>query len=265
MHSESAGLKSETAENAESAESKSFPVHFACSASSAVREKMAKTIAENIEGVRKRIANAAESVGRSAEEITLVAVTKFRSPEEIAQALAAGLKTFGENRVQEAKAKVHLLPEGISWHMIGHLQTNKAKDAVALFECIHSLDSIHLADELDKRCAAADKTMDVLLEVNVSGEESKYGLRPDDVEAVVHHVVTLPHLHLKGLMTMAPFVDDPETVRPVFRGLRELRDRINHGGICKLSDMSMGMTQDYEVAIQEGATIVRIGSAIFNV
>jgi len=226
---------------------------------------MASTIAGNIEEVRKRIANAAESVSRSPDEVTLVAVTKFRTPEDIAQALAAGVKTFGENRVQEAKAKVHLLPEGISWHMIGHLQTNKAKDAVALFECIHSLDSIHLADEVEKRCAAADKTMDILLEVNVSDEESKYGLRPDDMEGVVQHVIALPHLHLKGLMTMAPFVDDPETVRPVFRGLRELRDRINEAGICRLTDLSMGMTQDYEVAIQEGATIVRIGSAIFNV
>jgi pyridoxal phosphate enzyme (YggS family) len=223
-----------------------------------------KTIRQNIEEVRKRIADAAASVGRSPEEVTLVAVTKLRTPQEIAQALAAGVKTFGENRVQEAKSKAHLLPEGISWHMIGHLQTNKAKDAVALFECIHSLDSIHLADEVEKRCAAADKTMNVLLEVNVSGEESKYGLRPDDVEGVVRHAITLPHLRLKGLMTMAPFVDHPETVRPVFRGLRELRDRINDKGICRLTDLSMGMTQDYQVAVQEGATIVRIGSAIFN-
>jgi pyridoxal phosphate enzyme (YggS family) len=224
-----------------------------------------KTIAQNIAEVRERIADAAASVGRSPDEVTLVAVTKFRSPEEIAEALEAGVKIFGENRVQEAKSKVHLLPEDLTWHMIGHLQTNKVRDAVAIFDCIHSLDSIRLADDLERRCAAAEITMGVLLEVNISGEESKFGLRRADVESVVRHVLALPHLRLKGLMTMAPFVDDAETVRPVFRGVRELRDHLNDSGIPKLTDLSMGMTQDYEVAVQEGATIVRIGSAIFNV
>ncbi len=226
---------------------------------------MARTIAGNIEEVRNKIAEAAASVGRSAEEVTLVAVTKFRTPEQISQAVDAGLRIFGENRVQEAKSKYHILPDDLTWHMIGHLQRNKAKDAAAIFDCIHSLDSLRIAEEVEKRCAALENTMDVLLEVNVSGEEAKFGLRPEEAQEVVRHVVTLPHLRLKGLMTMPPFVDDPETVRPVFRGLRDLRDRLNDTSICRLTELSMGMTQDYEVAIQEGATIVRIGSAIFNV
>lgn len=226
---------------------------------------MARTIARNIEGVRKKIAEAAVSVGRSEKEVTLVAVTKFRGPEKISQAVEAGLTIFGENRVQEAKSKYRLLPDNLSWHMIGHLQRNKAKDAVGIFDCIHSLDSVRIADEVEKRCAVIGKTMDVLLEVNVSGEEAKFGLKREEVEEVVRHVLSLWHLRLKGLMTMAPFVDDAETVRPVFRGLRELRDRINETGLCQLTELSMGMTQDYEVAVQEGATIVRIGSAIFNV
>ena len=225
---------------------------------------MPRTIAQNIAEIRERIARAAASVGRLPEEVTIVAVTKFRDPDEIMHAVGAGLRILGENRVQEAKAKYGLLPEDVTWHMIGHLQRNKAREAVAVFDCIHSLDSVRIADEVEKRCAALEKTMDVLLEVNVSGEEAKYGLKPDEVEDVVRHVLTLPHLSLKGLMTMAPFVDDPETVRPVFRGLRELRDRINDAGLCRLTELSMGMTQDYEVAVQEGATLVRIGSAIFS-
>jgi len=226
---------------------------------------MARTIAGNIQQVRNRIAQAAASVGRSLDEVTLLAVTKTRTPKEIAQAIDAGVRIFGENRVQEAKSKCRLLPQNLKWHMVGHLQTNKARDAVAIFDCIHSLDSVHIADEVEKRCAAIGKTMGALLEVNVSGEESKFGLKPEEVEEVVRRVMTLPHLRLKGLMTMAPFVDDPQTVRPVFRALRELKDRLNESGICQLTDLSMGMTQDYEIAIQEGATIVRIGSAIFNV
>jgi pyridoxal phosphate enzyme (YggS family) len=226
---------------------------------------MARTIARNIEEIKSRIVHAAASAGRSVDEVTIVAVTKFRDPEEIIQAVGVGLKVFGENRVQEAKSKYQLLPDDLTWHMVGHLQRNKAKDAVTIFDCIHSLDSVRIADEVEKRCALDEKTMDVLLEVNVSGEEAKYGLKPEEVEDVVRHVLTLPHLSLKGLMTMAPFVDDPETVRPVFRGLRELRDRINDAGECRLTELSMGMTQDYEVAVQEGATLVRIGSAIFNV
>lgn len=224
-----------------------------------------QTIATNIQEVRRRIADAAESVGRSPEEVTLVAVTKTRTPDEVRQAVEAGLTIFGENRVQEAKSKYRLLPDDLTWHMVGHLQRNKAKDAAAIFDCIHSLDSVRIADEVEKQSAALGKIMDVLLEVNVSGEEAKFGLKPEEVEGVVRHVAGLPHLRLRGLMTMAPFVDDAETVRPVFRGLRELRDRLNDAGICRLTELSMGMTQDYAVAVQEGATIVRIGSAIFNV
>lgn len=227
--------------------------------------KMTGTIAGNVEEVRKRVAEAASSVGRLPEEITLVAVTKTRTPDEIRHAVEAGLKVFGENRVQEAKSKCRLLPNDLTWHMVGHLQTNKAKDAVEIFQCIHSLDSVHLAEELEKRCDAAGKTMDILLEVNVSGEESKFGLKPEQVEEVVRQLVGLPHLRLKGLMTMAPLADNPETVRPVFRALRHLRDRLNETGLCHMTDLSMGMTQDYQVAIHEGATIVRIGSGIFNV
>ncbi len=214
------------------------------------------TIAERLELVRGRIAQAAERAGRSSEDVTLVAVGKSFPAEVIAEGIAAGITHLGENRVQEAAAKIpalHHLPA--TWHMVGHLQTNKAKTALELFDIIHSVDSLHLAQVLSRR---AERTIPVLLEVNVAGEASKFGFTPSEALQSAEAVAPLPHLDLRGLMTIAPFVNDPEEVRPVFRELRRLRDALG------LAELSMGMTDDFEVAIEEGATIVRIGRAIFG-
>ena len=215
-------------------------------------------VAHNINFVRERICAAAERVGRNPDEITLIAVSKTIEPERIESALAAGQTLFGESKVQEAKAKLPLVSSRAHWHMIGHLQTNKARDAVALFEVVHSVDSLRLAVELNKCSEQAGKTQAILLEVNVSGEASKFGLKPEDLESTVAEINQLPRLEVQGLMTIAPFVEDTEKARPYFRRLRELRDTLG------LRELSMGMTHDFEVAIEEGATMVRIGTAIFG-
>ncbi len=226
----------------------------------------AEQIAVNLERVRARMAAAAERVGRAPEQVTLVAVTKTRTPQEIAAAYRAGVRHFGENRVEEAEAKVPDLDlPGVKWHMVGHLQRRKARRAVHLFDIIHSLDSVRLARRLDRLAAEAGKTLPVLIEVNVSGEESKYGFSPAELDEAVAQIVVLPHLYVEGLMTVAFIAADPEEVRPVFAGLRRLRDRLRErfpqGG---WEHLSMGMTDDFEVAIEEGATMVRIGRAIFG-
>ncbi len=220
-------------------------------------------IRRNLDEIFKRIGDAAARSNRSPDDITLVAVTKFHDVEELEILKGCGITIFGESRVQEAKTKVGLI-EGITWHLIGHLQTNKAKDAARMFDFIHSIDSLRVAEELHKRCANENKVMPICLEVNVSGEEAKWGLRPAEVPDIIERITNLPNIKLEGLMTMAPFVDDPETVRPVFRSLRELRDRINDSGDAQIHHLSMGMTQDYEIAVEEGATMLRIGSAIFS-
>jgi len=214
------------------------------------------TVAERLALIRERVARAAERSGRSPAEVTIVAVSKFFPTQAIEEAAAAGIAHIGENRVQEAAAKVsslHHLP--ITWHMIGHLQTNKAKTALELFDIIQTVDSLRLAEALSRR---ADRAIPVLLEVNVAGEASKFGLSPQEVLQTAEAVARLPHLDMRGLMTMAPLVSDPEEVRPVFRELRRLRDALG------LAELSMGMTDDFEVAIEEGATLVRIGRAIFG-
>jgi pyridoxal phosphate enzyme (YggS family) len=210
------------------------------------------------ERVLERIAVAAQRASRRAEDVTLVAVSKTVPPDRIDEALRHGISIFGENKVQEARAKIPLVSGRARWHMIGHLQTNKARDAVELFELIHSLDSVKLAGELNKCAERAGKTQPVLLEVNVAGEASKFGLKPEDLPVAIQQIAALPRLEVRGLMTLAPFAEDAEKARPYFRRLRELRDA--HG----LRELSMGMSNDFEVAVEEGATIVRIGTAIFG-
>jgi len=214
------------------------------------------TVAERLALIRERVARAAERSGRSPAEVTIVAVSKFFPTQAIEEAAAAGIAHIGENRVQEAAAKVSSLRHlPVTWHMIGHLQTNKAKTALELFDIIQTVDSLRLAEALSRR---ADRAIPVLLEVNVAGEASKFGLSPPEVPQTAEAVARLPHLDMRGLMTMAPLVGDPEEVRPVFRELRRLRDALG------LAELSMGMTDDFEVAIEEGATLVRIGRAIFG-
>ena len=215
-------------------------------------------IAANIREVHGRIALACERSHRSSEEITLVAITKGAEASIIRTAFDCGIKNFGENRVQEAEEKIAQLSDlrpDVTWHMVGHLQSNKAKTAVELFDIIHSVDSVKLADILNRR---AEKPLPVLLEVNVSGEVTKGGFSVGEIAVAVEEIRQLHGLKVMGLMTIAPFVAEPEEIRPVFRKLRELRDSL------RLEHLSMGMTDDFEVAIEEGATMLRIGRAIFG-
>ncbi len=202
-------------------------------------------IAANIDRIRAKLG----------DRVTLIAVTKTVEPERIAEALDAGVTICGESKVQEAKAKIALVSSRARWHFIGHLQTNKVRDAVELFEMIHSVDSVKLAAEINKWADRLGKTMPVLLEINVSGEGSKFGMKPEDLPAALAEMNKLPRVEVRGLMTIPPAGKD---ARPFFRKLRELRDA--HG----LPELSMGMTHDYEVAVEEGATMVRIGTGIFG-
>ena len=214
------------------------------------------TIAERVAHVRQQVERAAERSGRSPADVAIVAVSKSFPSQAIEEAAAAGIAHVGENRVQEAAAKIpglRRLP--VTWHLVGHLQANKAKTALELFDIIHSVDSLHLAEVLSHR---AQRPLPVLLEVNVASEASKFGFPPDEVAAAARAVARLPRLELRGLMTVAPLVSDTEAARPVFRELRQLRDSLG------LRELSMGMTDDFEVAIEEGATLVRIGRAIFG-
>ncbi len=229
---------------------------------------------ERIAQVRERMARAARRAGRSPDEITLVAVCKGHPAEAVVAAYHLGVRDFGENRVEEAEPKMArvremLAAEGtgmdIRWHMIGHIQSRKAARVVGPYVLIHSVDRLKIARRLERFAAAQERVLPVLLEINISGEETKYGFRQDEVEAAVKELKDLPHLQVEGLMTMAPLVSDPEEVRWVFAALRELRDRL----AARFPEMSwrhlsMGMTNDFEVAIEEGATIVRIGTAIFG-
>jgi hypothetical protein len=215
-------------------------------------------LSDRIAMVQHRIAQAAQRAGRDVADITLVAVTKKVPPEIVDEAVAGGLRLFGESKVQEARAKIPLVSGRAHWQMIGHLQSNKARDAVMLFELIHSVDTVHLALELNKWADRAGKTQEILLEVNVAGEKSKFGMPPDEVESAVEQIGAMNRLRVRGLMTIAPFVEDVENVRPYFRRLRALRDRLG------LEELSMGMTHDFEAAIEEGATLVRVGTAIFG-
>lgn len=221
-------------------------------------------IAANIASLRERIAAACARAGRDPASVTLMAVSKNQPPEAVRAALDAGLTCFGENRVQEAKAKIPLCPGRARWQMIGHLQSNKCRDAVALFEMIQSVDSLALAQELNRQCEKAAKTMPILLEVNVAGEASKFGYPPPALLAEFKALAALPRLEVHGLMTIAPYTPTPERVRPVFRRLRELRTECEQLLGAPLPVLSMGMSGDFEVAVEEGATLVRIGTALFG-
>ena len=221
-------------------------------------------LAANLEAIRRRIEAACARSGREPSAVTLVAVTKTQPPEVVAEASKAGLSLFGENKVQEAKAKIPLCAGRLRWQMIGHLQTNKCREAVELFEMIQSVDSLRLADEINKRAEQAAKRMPILLEVNTVGESSKFGYRPEQLLAELSRVNALPRLEIHGLMTVPPWTADPEKVRPVFRQLRELKERCEQILGAPLAHLSMGMTGDFEVAIEEGATMVRIGTALFG-
>lgn len=239
-----------------------------------------QTLTDRVEAIQARIAAAARRTGRDPAEVTLVAVTKTHPPALVAEALAAGLRHFGENRVQEAETKIAALATADprpTWHLIGHLQRNKAKPAARLFDIVHSLDSLRLAETLDRALAAmpGGQRLPALLQVNVSGEASKEGFDlPGGVTnqaglplflAEVERILALPHLQIQGLMTIAPYTPDPEAARPVFRALRRLRDTLaRHCPAAGWTQLSMGMTDDFEVAIEEGATLVRVGRALFG-
>jgi pyridoxal phosphate enzyme (YggS family) len=214
-------------------------------------------VAANVAAVRERIARAAERSRRDPREVTLIAVGKTKSAALLDDAIAAGVRDVGENYVQEAAAKRAQVKRPARWHMIGHLQRNKAKQALEVFDLVHSLDGVELAEALSRRGEAMGRTIPVLVEVNLGGEESKSGVSPDEVDGVVSHLGRLQHLTVEGLMTIPP-TGPPEQTRPHFRRLRELRDRLG------LRELSMGMTDDFEVAVEEGATMVRVGRAIFG-
>jgi pyridoxal phosphate enzyme (YggS family) len=221
-------------------------------------------IAVNLEAIQQRIRVACEHVGRDVNSVTLLAVAKGQSPEAVNEAAKLGVAFIGENKVQEAKAKIPLCASKLRWHFIGHLQTNKVRDAVELFEMIQSVDSLHLAQEISKRAEQAGKTMPILLEVNLAGEASKFGYRPEKLETELEQINALPRLEIHGLMTVPPWTSNAENVRPVFRQLRELKERAEQVLGAPLPHLSMGMSGDFEVAIEEGATIVRIGTALFG-
>lgn len=222
---------------------------------------MAAVHAEELE---LRISEACRRAGRPREGVTLVAVTKTLPPEVVNAALAAGIADIGENRVQEYLGKRPMLGPH-RFHMIGHLQRNKVRQIVGMCALIHSVDSAELADEIDRRSADRGLVTPVLVEVNTSGEASKHGIEPDAAAALVAHIAGCAHLELRGLMTVAAFLDDLEQVRPMFRMLRTLRDRLQAAHpAMRLTELSMGMSHDYEVAIEEGATLIRVGTALFG-
>jgi hypothetical protein len=227
---------------------------------------MNKGIAANIDEIKYRIALAAARASRDPGEIKLMAVTKTVAPERVKEAIDAGITLFGENYVQEAREKIPALGKNVQWHMIGHLQTNKAKYVVHLFNCVQSVDRLELAQELDKRARITGCKIDVLIEVNVSGEQTKSGIAASETINLVKNVSALENISVRGLMSMPPFSDNPEDSRPYFRALKEISRQISQARIPRvmMAELSMGMTDDFEVAIEEGATIVRIGRAIFG-
>lgn len=222
------------------------------------------SVTENLEAVRSRIAAAADRSSRAPSEITLVAVSKNHPAERISEAVEAGQTVFGENRVQEALVKIPRLPGSLRWHLIGHLQSNKVRKALPHFDLIHGVDSPDLARDIERIAAEEGLFPRILLEVNVSGESSKHGFSPDSLEHHLEELLAMPRLQIEGFMTMAPLAADPEASRPHFRSLRALRDRLANRAGIPFSVLSMGMSGDYEVAVEEGATIVRVGSAIFG-
>ena len=221
-------------------------------------------LSANLQSVHNRIEAACARVERDPASVTLIAVTKSQPPEVVTEAAQLGLTIFGENKVQEAKTKIPQCSGRLRWHMIGHLQTNKARDAVELFEMIQSVDSLRLAQELSTRAEQAAKTVPILLEVNVAGEASKFGYRPEILKAELEQLNALPRLELQGLMSIPPWAAEPDKVRPMFRQVCDLKKECEQRLGAPLAHLSMGMTGDFEVAIEEGATMVRIGTALFG-
>ena len=225
-----------------------------------------REIDENIQNVRKNINEACLRCGRDPKEVTLIAVSKTKPVEDVRAAMAAGMEYFGENKVQELTVKMDAITQPLHWNMIGHLQKNKVKYIVGRVDLIHSVDSVDLARKIQTEAAKKKVEANILLEVNVSGEESKFGVRPENLEDVVRKIAVLPNVHIKGLMTVAPFTQDPEENRQYFKNLRNLAVDIKSKNIdnVSMSVLSMGMTGDYTVAIEEGATMVRVGTGIFG-
>ena len=223
-------------------------------------------IATNYSRIRAHVAQVTQSCGRRPEEITIVCAAKTKGPEAVRAALAAGATDIGENYVQEAREKIALVPEPVRWHLIGHLQRNKAKEAIRLFQLIHSLDSVALAQELYRQAVKLGTTVRTLIEVNLGGEHTKSGVAPEQVETLLTAMSALPAVRVEGFMTIPPPGPDAEASRPYFRALAQLRKQCTRyqGSNIELRELSMGMTDDYQVAIEEGATIVRIGRAIFG-
>ncbi len=221
------------------------------------------TVADNVRDVAGRISRAAAKAGRRAEDIKLVAITKTVHIDMIREAIEAGVRVFGENYLQEARGKITAIGHGVEWHMTGHLQRNKARDAVNLFDMVQTIDSLELAQELDKRARSAGKVISGLIEINIGGEGSKSGIGEDELIPLLDSIKVLNNLTIQGLMTIPPYFDDVEKVRPYFKMLRDLSNKATDE-VFSLKELSMGMSHDFEVAVEEGATMVRIGTAIFG-
>ncbi len=223
-------------------------------------------IRENIQLVRNKMAEACLRSGRNPEDVELVAITKTVNVEQINEAIGAGIRVVGENRVQEAWRKFQEVDKKVHWHLVGHLQSNKVKRVLQFADMIHSVDSVHIAREIQTQAEKLDRTIEVLIQVNTSQEESKFGLEPEATIKALEVISTFPNLKIEGLMTIGAFLPEPEDVRPCFKLLRELKEKANERKIVgvQLKALSMGMTNDYEVAIEEGSTMVRVGTAIFG-
>lgn len=221
---------------------------------------------DNLKNVEERVQAACDRAGRKREEVTLIAVSKTKPVEMLSEIYDEGIREFGENKVQEMCEKMEVMPKDIRWNMIGHLQTNKVKYIVGKTSLIHSVDSLHLAKEIQKQAIKHDCICDILVEVNIAGEASKFGTSRDEAISLVEEIAKLDHIRIKGLMTIAPFVDNPEDNRQYFRDIKQLSVDIAHKNIDNVSMnvLSMGMTGDYTVAIEEGATMVRVGTGIFG-
>jgi len=222
------------------------------------------SVAKAFENVQAVIREACEKASRRVDEVEIIGVTKTHGPDVVREAWEAGIRTLGENKVQEAAAKIPECVSGPEWHLIGHLQRNKVRPALELFSVIHSVDSLRLAEQLERVAEEAGHRPQVLLEINVSGEASKDGLRPEQAAEVIDYLMACRNLTWTGLMTLAPFCPDPEQTRPVFAALRELRDRWERDYGIGLPNLSMGMSNDYRIAVEEGATWLRLGTALFG-
>ena len=223
-------------------------------------------VAENLKLVEEKIQAACDKVGRSREDVTLIAVSKTKPVSMLQEAYDQGIRVFGENKVQELVDKYEVMPKDIKWHMIGHLQRNKVKYLVGKASLIHSVDSIRLAEQIEKEYAKADEIANILIEVNMAQEESKFGITSEETEQLVREIAKFPHIRIKGLMTIAPYTDNPESNRVYFRNMKKLSVDIENKNIdnVSMSVLSMGMTGDYQVAVEEGATLVRVGTGIFG-